>query len=320
MGSNQSNEKSSKNSSPAETPEKDLEQKPSTPESKPLSPAGDSDVTPVKNAATPEAKKPDVTVPEVEVSAEDLARIEAATQAKEAKEGGLRYEVVLSPAVKKGPRISPPTSPLSSQELQKKHKEAEERRLQREALRQENLATQLAKIELAQQKRDEKAAEKAAKVLETLEAKLSTAEENRTAQLKEVKEKLGEHMDKIEKAQKELEMQIEAAKAAAEASLNEKMESYKKKRDEEMEEMLKKIQEHQDHIVKVRANQEEKLKPYVVELENSIKQKLDKAKQAKEKQEEMLMEKLAEHTRHSEIVRQNKEKLLAESNQTTESA
>jgi hypothetical protein len=42
--------------------------------------AGDSDVTPVKNAATPEAKKPDVTVPEVEVSAEDLARIEAATQ------------------------------------------------------------------------------------------------------------------------------------------------------------------------------------------------------------------------------------------------
>ncbi len=44
---------------------------------------------------------------------------------------------------------------------------------------------------------------------QTLEAKLSTAEENRTAQLKEVKEKLGEHMDKIEKAQKELEMQIE---------------------------------------------------------------------------------------------------------------
>jgi hypothetical protein len=50
-------------------------------------------------------------------------------------------------------------------------------------------------------------------------------------------------------------------------------------------------------LYQVRANQEEKLKPYVVELENSIKQKLDKAKQAKEKQEEMLMEKLAEHTR-----------------------
>ncbi len=37
-------------------------------------------MTPVKNATTPEAKTPDATVPEVEVSAEDLARIEAATQ------------------------------------------------------------------------------------------------------------------------------------------------------------------------------------------------------------------------------------------------
>jgi flagellar hook-basal body complex protein FliE len=46
-------------------------------------------------------------------------------------------------------------------------------------------------------------------VSQSLEAKLNTAEEKRTAQLKEVKEKLGEHMDKIEKAQKELEMQIE---------------------------------------------------------------------------------------------------------------
>jgi hypothetical protein len=72
---------------------------------------------------------------DVEVSAEDLARIEAATQAKETKEGGLRYEVVLSPAVKKGPKISPPSSPLTSQELAKKHKEAEERRQQLDALR-----------------------------------------------------------------------------------------------------------------------------------------------------------------------------------------
>ena len=51
------------------------------------------------------------------------------------------------------------------------------------------------------------------------------------------------------------------------------------------------------YVCQVRANQEEKLKPYVVELENSIKQKLDRAKQAKEKQEEMLLEKLAERSR-----------------------
>ena len=55
-------------------------------------------------------------------------------------------------------------------------------------------------------------------------------------------------------------------------------------------------------FLQVRANQEEKLKPYVVELENNIKQKLDRAKQAKEKQEELLMEKLAEHTRYTRQV------------------
>jgi hypothetical protein len=51
----------------------------------------------------------------------------------------------------------------------------------------------------------------------------------------------------------------------------------------------------------VRANQEEKLKPYVTELENNIKQKLDRARQAKERQEEILLEKLAEHSRYSTV-------------------
>ena len=50
-------------------------------------------------------------------------------------------------------------------------------------------------------------------LVQSLEAKLSTAEEKRTAQLKEVKEKLGDHMDKIEKAQKVLELQIEVRSA-----------------------------------------------------------------------------------------------------------
>ena len=42
-----------------------------------------------------------------------------------------------------------------------------------------------------------------------LSSKLSVAEEKRSSQLQEVKDKLGEHMEKIEKAQKELEHQLE---------------------------------------------------------------------------------------------------------------
>ena len=44
-----------------------------------------------------------------------------------------------------------------------------------------------------------------------LSSKLSVAEEKRSSQLQEVKDKLGEHMEKIEKAQKELEHQLEVS-------------------------------------------------------------------------------------------------------------
>ena len=46
-------------------------------------------------------------------------------------------------------------------------------------------------------------------LLQALNSKLSSAEENRSAQLQEVKDKLADHMGKIEKAQRELEIQLE---------------------------------------------------------------------------------------------------------------
>jgi len=266
--------------------------------------------------------KPDEIIPVVEDDTA-IAAIEAATKDKEATEGGIKYDVVLSPAVKKqAPRITPPISPLTEDELNKKLNEATERRISLDNIRMKSLSEHMAKIELAQQKKEDIVAQKSSKVAETLSTRLTVAEENRTAQMRVVKDKLGEHMGKIEKAQRELEHQLEAARIAAEASLSEKMESHKKKRDEEMEEMLKKIQEHQEKVSKVRSNQEERLKPYVNDLENNIKEKLDRARIAKEKQEELLKEKIAEQNRKAELVRQNKERLQAEAenNQTTESA
>merc|ERR1711915_630772 len=197
-------------------------------------------------------------------------------------------------------------------ELNKKLNEATERRISLDNIRMKSLSEHMAKIELAQQKKEDIVAQKSSKVAEILSTRLTVAEENRTAQMRVVKDKLGEHMGKIEKAQRELEHQLEAARIAAEASLSEKMESHKKKRDEEMEEMLKKIQEHQDKVSKVRDNQEERLKPYVSELENNIKEKLERARAAKEKHDEFVKEKLAEQNRKAELVRQNKERIQAE--------
>jgi hypothetical protein len=85
-------------------------------------------------------------------------------------------------------------------------------------------------------------------------------------------------MDKIEKAQKELEASLEAARLAAESSLNEKMDKSEELKNLQMEDMLRKIKEHQEHVETVRNNQEEKLKPYVEELQVNIKAKEERAR------------------------------------------
>ena len=76
--------------------------------------------------------QPDEIIPVTEA---DLASIEAATQDKLTKGGGLSYDVILSPAAKKGPKISPPTSPLTEDALVKKLKDAEDRRQSLDTLR-----------------------------------------------------------------------------------------------------------------------------------------------------------------------------------------
>ena len=85
------------------------------------------------------------------------------------------------------------------------------------------------------------------------------------------------HMGKIEKAQKELEKQMEEARVAAESALSEKMNKAEKNKDEHLEGIIKKIKEHQACISNVRDNQEEKLKPYVAELETNINKKMEEA-------------------------------------------
>ena len=85
-------------------------------------------------------------------------------------------------------------------------------------------------------------------------------------------------MTKIERAQKELETSLEAARLAAETSLTEKMDKNEELKAGQMEDMLKKIKEHQEHVSQVRNNQEEKLKPYVEELQSTIKAKEERAR------------------------------------------
>jgi len=262
----------------------------------------------------------------VVVSADEIASIEAAATLPESKEAGLRYDVVLSPAVKSVPKLTPSSSPMTEDTLNRKLKEAEERRKSLDNLRMKNLTDQLAKVEIAQQKREEIETELKTKVAEKLSEKLSTAEENKNAQMKAIKDKLSEHMDKIDKAQKEIETQLEAAKTATESQLTEKLEAAEENRNKEMEEMLNKVKEHLENVEKVKINHKVEHNP---ELESAmrekLKERLDRATLLKEKHEDQIREKQAEFSRRAELVRQNKERIIAEGgvtceNQTTESA
>lgn len=322
MGSVQSNEKRDTNPSPPP------EQQEGTSDS---NLCGDSPLKETPNI-NPSVTTPDASptssgdkpiAPLAEVSESEVAEIAAATKSLMEKPGGQSMEIVLSPAIRKTKsRISPPTTPTSitQEALVQKLKDADERRQSIETVKMRNLSSQLAKISIAQQKREDVEKDKAEKIQAAMESKLIAAEENKTKTMKEVKDKVSEHMLKIEKAQKELEASLDAAKLAAEQSLAEKMGKSEELKNLQVEDVLKKIKEHQEHVKKVRNNQEEKLKPYVEELQSNIKAKEERARELKEKKDTEIRMKLAEQNKRAEIVRQNKEKLQQEGDQTNESA
>ena len=111
--------------------------------------------------------------------------ITAATKMETKTNNGLMYEVVLSPAVKTGPKpSSKSTSPVTAETIEKKLTAAEERRLSMDSLRLQNISAKLARIEMVQQKKEELEVDKISKAKEVLENKFKTVEEKREAQLK----------------------------------------------------------------------------------------------------------------------------------------
>merc|ERR1719315_472414 len=80
------------------------------------------------------------------------------------------------------------------------------------------------------------------------------------------------------------------ARESAETALNEKMSKAEKNKDEQLEGILKKIKEHETYVFKVKTNQEEKLKPYVTDLETNINKKLDEAEMRRQEAKAKVVE------------------------------
>merc|ERR1719342_832341 len=165
-----------------------------------------------------------------------MASVEAAAMKIRDSLGGTSLEIVLSPAIKKNSlvqpksRVSPPTSPGGEQNLAKKLQEAEERKAELEQDKLQKLAAKLEKITIAKEKKEKKAEEFSAKVLEKIESKQCHAEELRKKQNEEIKDKVSEHAAKIEKAQQALEAAIEDAKEATKTAIEKKMNQVEEKK------------------------------------------------------------------------------------------
>ncbi|XP_011633035.1 calponin homology domain-containing protein DDB_G0272472 isoform X2 [Pogonomyrmex barbatus] len=219
---------------------------------------------------------------------------------QEKSKGGLCYEVILAePTVpKRAPSPPQQQSPTQQIAIEDKLKAAEERRLSIEAHKLAALAAKLSKIEEAARKKDELSAAFIAATRESLDAKMNNTEEKREAHIAELKNKLKEHLESVEKTRLSLEQQTEEVRCAVE----EKLKTAAAQRDENIKRMLDRLKEHEEQVARVRQGMSER----VQQLESQIQGKLEQARERRETIEREQKEKLRNHERRAKMVRQNK--------------
>ncbi|KAK9308787.1 hypothetical protein QLX08_001385 [Tetragonisca angustula] len=207
---------------------------------------------------------------------------------QEKSKGGLCYEVILAePTVPKRAPSPPQTSPTQQVAIEDKLRAAEERRLSLEAHKLAALAAKLSKIEEASRKKDELSAAFIAATRESLDAKMNNTEEKREAHIAELKNKLKEHLESVEKTRLSLEQQTQEVRCAVE----EKLKSAAAQRDENIKRMLDRLKEHEEQVARVRQGITER----VQQLESQIQDKLDQAHERRQNIEREQKEKLRNH-------------------------
>ncbi|XP_025993841.2 vicilin-like seed storage protein At2g18540 isoform X1 [Solenopsis invicta] len=207
---------------------------------------------------------------------------------QEKSKGGLCYEVILAePTVPKRAPSPPQQSPTQQTAIEDKLKAAEERRLSIEANKLAALTAKLSKIEEASRKKDELSAAFITATRESLDAKMNNTEEKREAHIAELKNKLKEHLESVEKTRLSLEQQTEEVRCAVE----EKLKTAAAQRDENIKRMLDRLKEHEEQVARVRQGMSER----VQQLESQIQGKLEQARERRETIEREQKEKLRNH-------------------------
>ncbi|CAG9784700.1 unnamed protein product [Diatraea saccharalis] len=212
----------------------------------------------------------------------------AATEIRcqEMSKGGLAYEVILAePVGVPAPRRpdSPEKTP-SVEEIQEKLKAAEERRRSLEASRMAAIAQKMARIEEASRIRMEQTNSFISTTKEALDAKMETHEEKREAYINELRARLKDHLEGVEKTRLTLEQQT----AEVYKAIEEKMATAADKRDENIKKMLERLREHEEQVKKVRAGNQERFQQLEAAIQDKLQHAADRRVQLEAEQKEKL--------------------------------
>jgi hypothetical protein len=191
--------------------------------------------------------------------------------------------------------------------IEEKLKAAEERRLSLEADRKTHLANMISKIEKASKRRSEQANNFISQTREVLEQKMEAHIENRESFITDLKSRLREHWESVEKTRLTLKMQTREAIKAAE----EKHSIAAAQRDENIKNMLHRLKGHEERALRIRAGMLEKEN----QLKSKIQRKCELAQTRREQLKQEQLEKLRRRERQAEKVRQNKERLSSENDE-----
>ncbi|VEN36175.1 unnamed protein product [Callosobruchus maculatus] len=209
---------------------------------------------------------------------------------QEKTRGGLRYEVILGePEAKVQPpkkQLSPKNS-MSVQDIEEKLKAAEERRQLLESTKMAALSAKMSKIEEANRKRDEYNNQFITTTKEALDQKMGQHVEKREAIITDLKTKMKDHIENVEKTRLSLEQQTDEVRTAIE----EKLKTASQQRDDNIKKMLERLKEHEEQVQKVREQNTVRLQ----QLDAAIQDKLGQARTRKEQIEQEQREKLRNH-------------------------
>ncbi|KAL5282019.1 STMN1 family protein [Megaselia abdita] len=180
----------------------------------------------------------------------------AATEIRcqEKSKGGLSYEVVLSKTGNGVSNVIVPRRPavldknVSSQEIERKLRAAEERRLLLEAKKLAEVSNQIARIQEVSRRKQVINNQFKNQTKEQLDNKMEHHIGKRESIINDIKEKIKVHTAEIEKTRQTLEQQKEKEKQAIE----EKLKNAQQSRDDHIKKMLERLKQHERQIESVR--------------------------------------------------------------------